>query len=169
MAIVAAGLLPLALAWAVAGAMLVVVDIREHRLPDAIVLRMYPVVLAGLVLAGALTGSWQWPGAVLGAALWTGAIGGVWALTRGRGMGFGDVKLAPALGASLGWLGADAAMLGLVAAWTLGGCWALALLLARRVRRRDAIAFGPFLILGFWLALALAAPAPWPAGGAVVA
>ena len=33
----------------------VAADVREHRLPDAIVLRMYPVVAAGLVLAGVLS------------------------------------------------------------------------------------------------------------------
>jgi leader peptidase (prepilin peptidase)/N-methyltransferase len=169
MAIIEAGLLPLALAWAIAGTALVVIDMREHRLPDAIVLRMYPVVLTGLALAGAFTGSWRWWGAAVGAVLWTGAIGGVWALTRGHGMGFGDVKLAPALGASLGWLSADAAMLGLAGAWLLGGGWALAVLLTRRARRRDAIAFGPFLVAGFWLALLLASPGTGLPAGAVVA
>lgn len=157
MLLLESGLLPLALAWAVAGTVLAVIDVREHRLPDAIVLRMHLVVVAGLMLAGVLSGSWHWPGAAAGALVWTAAIGGVWALTRGRAMGFGDVKLAPALGASLGWLGAGAAVTGLLAAWLLGGCWAALALLTRRARPGDAIAFGPCLVLGFWLALLLAA------------
>ncbi|MFA7323373.1 MAG: A24 family peptidase [Candidatus Nanopelagicales bacterium] len=148
------GLLPLALIWIVVGCVLSVIDIREHRLPDAIVLRMYPVVLMGLVVAGWVTGSWHWSRALAGAGIWLMAIGGAWLLTAGRGMGFGDVKLAPLLGATLGWLGWQPALAGLFCAWVLGGCWALGLLMLRRANRHTAVAFGPFLILGFWAAFA---------------
>ncbi len=72
-------------------------------------------------------------------------------------MGFGDVKLAPLLGASLGWVGWDAALNGLICCWLLGGLCALALLAARRVTRSDAIAFGPFMILGTLAGLVLGA------------
>jgi leader peptidase (prepilin peptidase)/N-methyltransferase len=70
-------------------------------------------------------------------------------------MGFGDVKLAPLLGASLAWFSWDAALLGLMSCWILGGLWALALLSTRRASRRDAIAFGPFMFLGLLAGIAL--------------
>ncbi len=69
-------------------------------------------------------------------------------LSRG-GLGGGDIKLAAAGGLWLGWQGAFLALA--VASWS-GGLLALLLLLSGRRRRDDAIAFGPFLALGFWTA-----------------
>lgn len=69
-------------------------------------------------------------------------------LTRG-GLGGGDVKLMAAGGL---WLGARGALLALaIASWT-GGLFALALLASGRARRKDEVAFGPFLALGLWAA-----------------
>ncbi len=65
-------------------------------------------------------------------------------LSRG-GMGFGDVKLAAVLGL---WLGAEKALLCLLLAFVGGGITGILLLLTGRCRRREAIAFGPFLCLG---------------------
>lgn len=141
-------LAPLCLVWLVVGGVLSVIDIREHRLPDRIVLPMYPVLALLLVLAGFLSGQWPLVRAVAGAGLWLAAIGAVWLLTSGRAMGFGDVKLAPLLGATLAWLSWDAAFVGLMSCWLLGGAWALLLLATRRIDRKAAIAFGPFMFLG---------------------
>jgi len=49
----------------------------------------------------------------------------------------------------------DAAVLGLLSCWLMGGCWALLLLLSGRARMGTAIAFGPFMILGMWTGLLL--------------
>ena len=136
------------LLWLVIGGVLSVIDIRQHRLPDRIVLPMYPVLAVVLLCVGAVSGHWPVWRAVGGAALWLVAIGSVWLLSSGRAMGFGDVKLAPLLGASLGWISWDAAVLGLMSCWILGGLWALGLLATRRVSGKDAIAFGPFMFLG---------------------
>ena len=68
-------------------------------------------------------------------------------LTNG-GMGGGDVKLAAAGGLWLGWQGAFLALA--LASW-LGGIAAMILLLSGRRRRRDAMAFGPFLSAGIYL------------------
>ncbi len=67
----------------------------------------------------------------------------------GRGaMGMGDVKLAAALGALVGFPAiVPALMVGIIA----GGVAALVLLLTRRVGRKDYIAYGPYLALGGWL------------------
>ncbi len=154
---VVVALAPLCALWLCAGAALSVIDIREHRLPDRIVLPMYPVLAGVLALTGFLTGQWPVLRSLGGAGLWLVAIGSIWLLTSGRAMGFGDVKLAPLLGASLAWLSWDAAVLGLMSCWILGGMWALALLATRRVSRRDAIAFGPFMLLGLLAGIALGA------------
>ena len=141
-------LLPLLLVLGSAGAALTFIDLEHHRLPDAIVLPLYPVTVVGLVLDGVVSGQWPWTGALVGLAVWVGVIGGLWLLSGGRGMGFGDVKLAPVLGATLGWVAPAAALVGLFAAFALGALVGVALLAARRAGRRSALPFGPFLIMG---------------------
>ena len=143
--------------WLVVGSVLSVIDIREHRLPDRIVLPMYPVLASVLVLSGVLTHRWPLCSSAIGAGVWLAVIGLVWLISGGRAMGFGDVKLAPLLGASLGWISVDAAFTGLTSCWIIGGLWALLLLVTGHVRRSDAIAFGPFMLLGLGLGIALSA------------
>ena len=67
----------------------------------------------------------------------------------------GDVKLAAVLGLYLGWLGWGVLAVGAFAAFLLGGIFAIALLLIGRARRRTAIPFGPWMIAGTWLGIAL--------------
>lgn len=61
------------------------------------------------------------------------------------GMGEGDVKFAPALGA---WLGVEGGLLCLLAAFVLGGAVGILLLLSGICRRGEPIPFGPFLCIG---------------------
>lgn len=69
-------------------------------------------------------------------------------VTRGRGMGLGDVKLAIGLGV---WLGLVKGLTWLMVSFVLGGIVALMLLLLKKANLKTKIAFGPFLIIGFWL------------------
>ena len=63
--------------------------------------------------------------------------------------GGGDIKLMAVSGFLLGWRSILVAMLlGLF----LGGCCALILLLCKKVKRKDCIAFGPFLAAGLAIA-----------------
>ncbi len=154
--------LPLLGVWLIAGSALVVIDIRTHRLPNRIVFSLYPLVVLALVLGQALGGLGQWPQALIGAGIWALLLGSVWLVTSGKAMGFGDVKLAPVLGLSLGWFGWDIAAVGVICAWVLGGMFAGLAILIGRASRSSAIAFGPFLVAGFWTALALG---PWMVHG----
>jgi leader peptidase (prepilin peptidase) / N-methyltransferase len=71
-------------------------------------------------------------------------------ITRGRGMGGGDVMLAGLIGAATGFpLIIVALMIGIAS----GGAIAIALLLLRRKKRKDAMPFGPFLSLGAMVTL----------------
>jgi leader peptidase (prepilin peptidase)/N-methyltransferase len=133
-----------------------IIDLRWHRLPNGLVYPLYPAVLAGLALSAAIGHRGSWTSAVAGAVLWGGVLGGVHVLSRGIGMGLGDVKFAPVLGAVLGWLDVSAAATGLLVAFVLGGGWALVCLLRGR-SRRAVIAFGPFLIAGWALELVMGA------------
>lgn len=152
------GLLPLLLILGAAGVALTVIDLDHHRLPDAIVLPLYPLTVAGLALAGVLDGEWPLVSTAAGLVIWLVPIGGLWLFSGGRGMGFGDVKLSPVLGACLGWAAVASAVTGLLAAFVVGALVGLALMIAGRVGRRGHLPFGPFLLLGALLGL-LAGPA----------
>lgn len=162
-------LLPLLLVLGSAGVALAVIDLDHHRLPNAIVLPLYPVTAIGLVLAGLMSGEWPVLPALAGAAVWLVVIGGIWLATSGRGMGFGDVKLAPVLGVTLGWLSFGSSVVGLFGAFLLGAVVGLALLGAGRAGRRSHLPFGPFLLAGAVVGLAVGAPiangyASWATG-----
>lgn len=66
-------------------------------------------------------------------------------LSRGKGMGMGDVKLAGALGLLLGW---PDIILSIMFAFIVGSLYALALMALRRKTFKDAVPFGPFLAVG---------------------
>ena len=160
------GLLLLLLALSSFSIILTLIDIDHHRLPDAIVVWMYPTAIAGLGYAGVVGGQWPISQSLLMALVWLVTIGGVWLVTSGRGMGFGDVKLAPVLGLVLGWVGWGQGFVGLFSAWLLGGLLGLTLIVMRKARRGTALPFGPFLILGFWVGLCVGDPiAQWYLGG----
>ena len=137
------------------GAWLVHIDIREHRLPNRIVAPLAGGILA-LVIAAAITGGSLAPltrGVAGGVAL-----GGFYALLRiaSRGaLGGGDVKLAVPTGALLAWAGWIPLIAGGILAFVLGGIWSLGILLTRRGTGTTAIAFGPFMVLGAIVGLAI--------------
>lgn len=70
--------------------------------------------------------------------------------TKQRGIGFGDVKYALFMGFLLGY---PSIILGLYAAFLTGAVVALILILGKKKHfRGDTIAFGPFLVLGTYIA-----------------
>ncbi|MBX4205947.1 prepilin peptidase [Candidatus Microgenomates bacterium] len=71
-------------------------------------------------------------------------------ITLGRGMGLGDVKLAILLGLLLGPINTVSAIF---LAFLTGSVVGIILILVKRAKFGQKIAFGPFLILGFFLAL----------------
>lgn len=151
-------LLPLLLVLGSAGIALAFIDLDHHRLPDVIVLPLYPVTVLGLVLAGLVGSTWPVLPALAGAVAWLVIIGGIWLVTDGRGMGFGDVKLAPVLGVTLGWVAFGASVVGLFAAFVIGALVGLGLMVAGRAGRRSHVPFGPFLIVGAGIGLAAGGP-----------
>jgi leader peptidase (prepilin peptidase)/N-methyltransferase len=147
------------LAWLAA----MVVDLQFLRLPN---LFTYPTAIAALVGVALLDGP-PLGGALLGAVVYAGfllvaRVG--YQLLRGReGMGLGDIKLALSLGATAGWLGGAYTDPGTVGSLQLVIYAALAgnllgavggLVALRRVDRE--LPFGPALVLGWLLVVALA-------------
>ena len=70
--------------------------------------------------------------------------------TKGKGMGFGDVKLAFNMGFILSvWAGLTAIYLGFIT----GGIAGLYLIISRKKKLKSKIAFGPFLLFGLYMML----------------
>ena len=135
---------------------LVLVDLRERRLPDPLTLGGAASVLALLLARSALTGD---AGPTVRGLLGAAAMSGVllaFHLASPRGMGFGDVKLGLLLGLVVGAHSLDLVLVALLLAGLLGAVGGLALMV--RHRRRDVtLPFGPYLAAGAALALVLAA------------
>ncbi|MCB5169808.1 A24 family peptidase [Streptomyces bambusae] len=147
----AAGPVPEAAVWVLLAPFVVLlarVDRAVHRLPDVLTL---PLALAATALLGlaALTGraDGHWGRAALG-GLALGAAYLALFLINPQGMGFGDVKLALALGVPLGWYGWGVWLAGAFLGFLYGALYGLALVLSGRAGRRTALAFGPFMAAG---------------------
>ncbi|MDO9485674.1 MAG: prepilin peptidase [Actinomycetota bacterium] len=151
-------LLPLLLALASAGLALAAIDLQHHRLPDAIVLPLYPLTVLGLALSQLITSQGYWIQALIGALIWGVTIGGLWLVTAGGGMGLGDAKLAPVLGAVTAWLGIAESIIGLFAAFLIGAIVGVVLIVSGRSQRRARLAFGPFLLGGAMCAVFFGTP-----------
>jgi prepilin signal peptidase PulO-like enzyme (type II secretory pathway) len=76
----------------------------------------------------------------------------LYALSAGRGIGLGDVKLAGCLGAALG---GRNTLIGLGLAFVAGGAYAAFLLLTGRARFGDTVRFAPYLTGGMIVAMFL--------------
>ncbi len=117
---------------------LAIVDLHIQLLPDSLT---QPLLWTGLAMAWFELGP-SLHSAVAGAMVGYGLLSGVRALfyaCAGRdGIGGGDVKLAAALGAWLGW---HLLLWALLLACLGGALWSL----ARRKGLRHELAFGPFL------------------------
>jgi leader peptidase (prepilin peptidase)/N-methyltransferase len=137
---------------------LALIDIDTHTLPNSIVLPAYLVSAALLAAASLASGDWGdlLRAGIGGAALFAFYL--VLVLIYPRGMGLGDVKLAGVLGAHLGYLGWDALAVGAFAAFVLGGLFAIALIITRRVTRSGGIPFGPWMLAGAWVGIIAGAP-----------
>jgi leader peptidase (prepilin peptidase) / N-methyltransferase len=147
-----------ALAWA-AGAAVVLgaVDLASHRLPDRVTYPAYAVCGAALLVDAAVLGSWGALVRAVAAAAVTFVLAAGAAAISPAGLGFGDVKLLGLLGLLLGWAGWGVLLAGIFLGLLTGALVSLALLATRRAGWRTALPFGPPLLTGAVLALALGA------------
>ncbi|HEU5265738.1 MAG TPA: prepilin peptidase, partial [Jatrophihabitans sp.] len=137
------------------GTALVVIDYEQHRLPDRLVVPLAATAAALLTLAALVRTDWSALGrAGAGAAAAFGALLVV-ELAGSGAFGFGDVKLGGVLGGYLGWFGWAEVLWGIFAGFLIGALAALALVVAGRATLRTRIAFGPALVVGALLVLAL--------------
>lgn len=124
------------------------IDLKNQIIPDEMQIALFIIVLLSKIMLG-LTGT------ALGYALIAGLIVMLpilllYLITRGRGMGFGDVKLAFNMGFFLGIKGGFVAIyLGFI----LGAFFGILLLLMKKKKMKSKIAFGPFLVIGMLIVM----------------
>lgn len=73
-------------------------------------------------------------------------------ITRGRGMGGGDVKYALLIGLILGW---QKAILAIFLSFIIGGAFGLLLIMLKKKKFGQTIPFGPFLSFATYLSLVM--------------
>lgn len=113
-------------------------DLDHLLIPDVLVIPCALLALGLAVAKGAALSGLE------SAAAAGGIFGIIYIVTRGRGMGLGDVKLATAIGFALP-LASGVAMA--AASFVVGAIVAIPVLAAGSRGRRDALPFGPFLII----------------------
>ncbi len=123
-----------------------VADLKYQIIPDSMVV----VGIVGVLLQGQAFEARQGP------ALWLPAFGAsgffllLWIITRGRGMGLGDVKYAFFMGLLLGF---PKIVVASYLAFLTGAFCGVILILLGQKKLKGKIAFGPFLVLGTGIAL----------------
>ena len=121
------------------------IDWDTFRLPDIFTLPLLGIgLVAGFLLPGDPSG-WE----SLGSALGAGGFFWLIALVYPQGMGLGDVKLIAALGTFLGF---PKVLIAIFIASFIGSIVGGLLLALKRKGYREQIPFGPYLVLGAWIA-----------------
>lgn len=147
-------LLPALLAFTAATLGLALIDLDHQLIPNRV---LFPVIwlTAALLALGALVDG-------IAQDLLRAAAGGVGyfaflllvAIVARGGFGMGDVKLAFLLGLMLAFASWGALLVGMIGSILLGGVASGLLLLFGRKGRKAKFAYGPYLVLGAWVALA---------------
>lgn len=128
-------------------------DIKNQIIPDVI---LFPILILWIVylIVGFLLGSEFVNSSQILDSVYGALVGGIflWFLvfiTKGRGMGFGDVKLMTVLGLIIGLKGS---IVILFFSFVIGAIYSLFLLLQKKSNLKTKVAFGPFLVIGFFIA-----------------
>lgn len=158
---------PLTILWILIFLVLIliaIIDLRLGIIPDKLNLSL--ILLGFLIVSltyygegvGSFLGSYAllfelgegnfWIHRLAGVLVGSVFFGGIHFFSNGRAMGLGDVKFAAALGLLLGW---PDVMLALVLGFLAGSLFALPLLIARKRAMKDALPFGPFIVVGVTL------------------
>lgn len=141
--------------WLLVGILLLVIcvaDILYLIVPDMAVIAL-TILVVGYRVVLALGGQMQWRDVQSTVLATVGLVGFFFFLhliTRRKGFGFGDVKLAIPLGIILGW---PKIVIGVFAAFVFGAVIGLILLWQKLRRWNGVVPFAPFLVIGTLFAL----------------
>lgn len=137
---------------------LTLTDLDHKLIPNRI---LFPSAAAGAALLGLgalMDGEpLSFVRALIGATAYFGALLMVALVAKG-GFGFGDVKLAWFLGLYAAYLGWGELIVAGFLPFAVGGVVSILLLITRMKGRKDAIPFGPYMVIGAYLAIAVGQP-----------
>ena len=132
----------LAVAWPLAR-----IDIREHRLPNRLVLPAFPIIALGQCVAVILAGQWQ--NLVFSLLTGMGALVIGLLANHAAGLGMGDVKLIAAIAFALGWYSPLIPLVAVFVAFTVASVVILLLFAIGKSKLKSNVALGPYLLIGF--------------------
>jgi leader peptidase (prepilin peptidase)/N-methyltransferase len=144
--------------WLIASILLValfVYDLRWKLLPNVLVFSLIGLAVVDVLiqifgLSDSALRMQTLINHILGLIPITGVYGLLYFVSKGRLVGFGDVKLGIFIGLILGW---QSALLVLFIANVLGTLVVVPLMSARKLKKNSRIPFGPFLIAATFIAL----------------
>ncbi|MGO4296454.1 prepilin peptidase [Glutamicibacter sp. MCAF14] len=138
------------------GVLLAKQDMATHRLPNRLVASWLAASLAVIALLGILRSDLH---GVLMGLLGLLLLGGGYlllTLASGGAMGMGDVKLAGVLGLNLGYYSLPSLFFATLLAFVLATLWVIGGVVARKLTLKSAVPFGPFMLIGSFIALLMA-------------
>lgn len=136
--------------WLVVGLLLIlvlVIDWVYMVIPDVIVgiLLLLSLAYRVVLTAGGIMQGEDFLSSLLAAAGSATFFWLLWKITRGKGLGFGDVKFVVPLALLVGW---PSILVVLLTAFVVGAVVGLAMMATGRAQLKKPIPFGPFLVIG---------------------
>jgi prepilin signal peptidase PulO-like enzyme (type II secretory pathway) len=128
-----------------------VYDLKWLLLPDKIVFPLIGLSIVGTVVGRVWLGHEGFSALVdvgAGITVFAGFLGALFAFSKGRWVGLGDVKLAIFMGIVLG---VPNAVLALLGSYYIGAFVTAPLLMSKKLTLKSQVPFGPFLLASFWL------------------
>jgi leader peptidase (prepilin peptidase)/N-methyltransferase len=124
-----------------------VIDLREHRLPNRLVLPAFPVALLAQLIATIISADWARQLFALLIALLIAAIG--LGANYIDALGMGDVKLATVIALTLGYFNPWLPVIAIGIAFVLAFAVVIVLITLGKVKIGSSIPLGPYLLVSF--------------------
>ncbi|MDO8524058.1 MAG: prepilin peptidase [bacterium] len=119
-------------------------DLKHYIIPDKLVFPAIGIALFFNIFSGFFLNS------LIAGLVASGFFFLIWLVSRGRWLGFGDVKLALLMGLLLSW---PNILVALFFAFVLGATIGLILIAFQKKTMKSQVPFGPFLIIGTFIGL----------------
>ena len=126
---------------------LTVIDLREHRLPNRLVLPAFPVAFLAQLIATIISADWARQLSALLVALTVAAIG--LGANYIDALGMGDVKLATVIALTLGFFNLWLPVIAIGIAFVLAFAVVIVLITLGKVKIGSSIPLGPYLLVSF--------------------
>lgn len=123
-------------------------DLKYQEIPDRFSLPAIVLSLLGVFMFTNTTDAWTSVG--IGLVIIVIFFGGQIALSKGKWLGGGDLRLGTLMAVLLGY---KVLILSLILSYVIGSLFAIPLMLTGKADRKTAIAFGPFLITSTFIGL----------------